>query len=529
MDSVTEVNQAESCQLYCMCYFALLVISTHLLASVSCALNGLRALQRSPFAAGQQSQPSLLSRGRATATLKVLRPRTAPLLAFNRADNPPPISSIPTSPASPQRLPPPLPENRLEVDKIYGGRWIVPLFDKVAERRIDDNTEDEYWVFPAFDDYRILRKDTNVAEIAIGGFAAGIVVELLVAVLSYPFDTVKTRLQAKPKRALKKYPKFGRLYDGFAPVLFTVPALSVFWATKDVVRAGIIGSVKQRLIPWPLLDTFATGIGATLGEAIYWMIKAPSEVLKTQQQAVAVQEEVRQELDVKLSKKGFLPSKQKDFLRSYKVSVGQDTVPRLQQQMEELNSLGIGMNRNISRDAKKRFISTAWQVLKAWPVLAIVDVPFVGLRVSTFVALHDTDLIQNGFTGDWLQYLFANVLAILLTTPLDVVRTQMLLKNRAIQELPSVVKELYDKEGLSAFVAGWSPRVLYNGLIIGTYWGIVRQGYNGIRNEFLLDVLDRVEAFLDALGAVVAHPDVMLGRFLPHVVDRVDLLKKMHL
>merc|ERR1712190_212990 len=99
---------------------------------------------------------------------------------------------------------------------------------------------------------------------------------------------VKTRLQANPKKALKQYPTLDRLYDGFGPVALTVPALSVFWATKDVVRTSILGAVKQGGVPFPVLDTFATGLGSILGESLYWTIKAPSEVLKTQLQAAAM-------------------------------------------------------------------------------------------------------------------------------------------------------------------------------------------------------------------------------------------------
>lgn len=297
--------------------------------------------------------------------------------------------------------------------------------------------------------FKILRKDTNFAEIAAGGLAAGMVVEFAVALLSYPFDTIKTRLQASPKNALVKYPNFNRLYDGFWPVALTVPLLAVFWATRDVVRTGIIGVVQQA-VPYEVLDTLATGIGAILGESIYWLLKTPGEVLSTQKQAALMEKEEG------------LEEWELDFITE-----------------------------------RRRSVPEGWDLfqesLQLWPVLAIADVSYLGLRVTIFTALHDSRLWRQGAVEDELLFVFANVIAVLLTTPLDVVRTQMVLRNSTFQEFPSVAQELYERDGLSAFVAGWTPRLLYNGFIVGLVWGFVRQFYDYIRAGFLVGVLDRLE------------------------------------
>eukprot|EP00746_Dinoflagellata_sp_MGD_P152368 gnl/MRDRNA2_/MRDRNA2_83617_c0_seq1.p1 gnl/MRDRNA2_/MRDRNA2_83617_c0~~gnl/MRDRNA2_/MRDRNA2_83617_c0_seq1.p1 ORF type:complete len:508 (+),score=46.84 gnl/MRDRNA2_/MRDRNA2_83617_c0_seq1:68-1591(+) len=364
------------------------------------------------------------------------------------------------------RLGPPTDAKTLEQNY---GPWVTSLLDSVAEVRVDDNTEDEYWVFPFDDSYRILRKETNVAEIAAGGLAAGIIVEFVVAFLSYPFDTVKTRLQAKPKEALQKYPSFANIYDGFGPVALTVPALAVFWATRDVVRTSIFYFVKQT-VPFPVLDTIATGIGATMGEALYWMIKTPSEVIKTRRQAVLMQTVTgRMTQDYNWDRTA--PKQKQNSLQTEFQVRDEDSSPM----------------------AVKQFKDILRQTVKAWPVLAVADVPYVGVRTSVFLALEYSGLVPSGVAENGFLFLFANTLAAVLTTPLDVLRTQMILRQKAIQELPSVVKELYRNDGLFAFVAGWSPRLVYNGLIIGFLWGFVRQGYDGIRAKILLDVIDRAE------------------------------------
>merc|ERR1712224_220807 len=141
------------------------------------------------------------------------------------------------------------------------------------------------------------------------------------------------------------------------------------------VRTSVIYAVKTGTVAWPLLDTFATSLGAILGEAMYWLIKSPSIVIKTRCQADAVQEE---------------PGSS-------------------------------GPSICFDSQARKQVKNIIVQAIKAWPVLAFTDVPFVGLRVAIFVALHDSELIPRGVTDDALLFLFANLVAVLLTTPLDVV------------------------------------------------------------------------------------------------------------
>lgn len=322
--------------------------------------------------------------------------------------------------------------------------WMAILLDSFAEVRIDDNTENEVWVLkgiPCVESYQVVRKNTSLLEIAVGGLAAGSVVEFIAAFLCHPFDTVTTRLQADPKRALRKYPTFKGLYDGFGPVALTVPLLAVFWATRDAVRKSIVVVVREGGFGLPSLPLYATTIASIAGESVYWLIKAPSQVLKTQQQVQRVE--------------------------------GAD-IPAVNEMPGDLIRKGI----------------------EAWPVLALVDVPYVGLRVGFFLALQDSGMVPPGAGEDALLYTVANVIAVMLTTPLDVVRTQMLLRGKPLQELPVVVQEIYDESGIFGFVAGWSPRLLYNGIIVGIIWGFVRQGYADVRARFFLEVLDKMEKVL---------------------------------
>jgi len=173
-------------------------------------------------------------------------------------------------------------------------RRVRQSFDRLLPVRVDSQSEDEYWIFdvPSAGQVKILRKRTSTAEVVIVGLLAGCIVELTVAVLLHPLDTLKTRLQTQPDRAGGKL-RFDRLFDGLRPVVSTVPLLSVFWAVKDVVRRSIIGFVTQRLSWVTWYDVIATGIAAGAGEAFYWALKTPGQLLKTRQQAEVVLEGAR--------------------------------------------------------------------------------------------------------------------------------------------------------------------------------------------------------------------------------------------
>ena len=176
---------------------------------------------------------------------------------------------------------------------------IAPMLDKWVAVKVDSDTENEYWVFGelplGLGPVRLLRKETTVLEVVVSGFVAGFLVEFSNALLLHPLDTLKTRLQTgqglvPPDPALL----YERLYDGFLPVLATVPALSIFWAVKDLVRKSLIGAVRATL-PSVLADILSSTLASACGEAAYVAVKTPGQVLKIGQQTALFEEDrVRQ-------------------------------------------------------------------------------------------------------------------------------------------------------------------------------------------------------------------------------------------
>eukprot|EP00438_Fugacium_kawagutii_P009371 Skav231277 [mRNA] locus=scaffold161:44514:45614:+ [translate_table: standard] len=171
---------------------------------------------------------------------------------------------------------------------------VAPVLDKIATVKVDSDTEDEYWVIdkiPLIGQFYVLRKQTTALEIVLSGFLAGFLVELSNALLLHPIDTFKTRLQrgtglASPDPALL----YQRLYDGLIPVLATVPALSIFWAVKDIVRKTLIVAIRAKL-PSPVADVISSTFASACGEAAYVAVKTPGQILKIKQQAAVLDED----------------------------------------------------------------------------------------------------------------------------------------------------------------------------------------------------------------------------------------------
>jgi len=345
-------------------------------------------------------------------------------------------------------------KNKVASESVESRRLIGKFLDQYASVRVDGNTENTYWVFgpelPYVGQIRVPRKETSDVEVIIGGFIAGSFVELSLALMLHPLDTLKTRLQrgSQASQPANRNIYLQRLFDGLGPVLATVPALSTFWAVKDVVRRQLITTV-QPLIPLPVLsDILATSVAAACGEAAYIAVKTPGQVLKTQQQVAAVDEEAGDILQV-----------------AWPEDLGEAS-------------------------------------LRSFPVLATVDVPQVGIRTGLFVALHDSNL-YNGPGSEILLFTIASTAAAFMCTPLDVARTQLLLSRRGVEDLPATLASIGTREGFEGLTAGWLPRLLWNGVTVGLVLGLCRLQYEDARTLVLVEVLDRLQEIIQPIFAQV--------------------------
>lgn len=372
------------------------------------------------------------------------------------------LQSPPLQPLQPLQPQQPLQRNaRIEPKQWNPKELVAPVLDKIAVVKVDSDTEDEYWVFdklPFLGQLYVLRKQTTALEIVLSGFVAGFLVELTNALLLHPIDTFKTRLQrgtglAAPDPSLL----YQRLYDGLIPVLATVPALSIFWAVKDIVRKTLIVAIRAKL-PSPVADVISSTFASACGEAAYVAVKTPGEVLKIKQQAAVLDEEA---------------------LR--------------QRYSSEDNSYS-------SQSFRSNPGALLEESLRSFPILCTVVVPQVAIRTAVFVALHDSAAFPSGAGSDILVFTVASAVASILCTPLDVARTQLVLRRQGVRHLGSTLQTIGEREGISGLMAGWLPRLFWNGLIVGSILGLCRLQYEDARAFFLVGVLDRFEDIIQPVS-----------------------------
>eukprot|EP00978_Attheya_sp_CCMP212_P002285 scaffold4708_cov55-Attheya_sp.AAC.2 len=121
---------------------------------------------------------------------------------------------------------------------------------------------------------------SGTMEESISGFVAGAALTVTKTAVKYPLDTVAVRLQMPG--ASYSIADLGALFEGSlrgisGPLVSNIPAGAVFFALKDATKASLKGSELPR---WA-----TTSIAVAVAQLPYWLIRNPSEVVKTRQQA----------------------------------------------------------------------------------------------------------------------------------------------------------------------------------------------------------------------------------------------------
>jgi len=119
---------------------------------------------------------------------------------------------------------------------------------------------------------------------SISGFISGSAVSTVKTMVKYPLDTATVRLQMpNTQYTLNNLPMlFSGSFDGIvAPLLSNIPAGAVFFAVKDATKTALKGS-DLGLPKWAL-----TSAAVAVALPPYWLIRNPSEVVKTRIQVRA--------------------------------------------------------------------------------------------------------------------------------------------------------------------------------------------------------------------------------------------------
>mmetsp|Transcript_29057 Transcript_29057/g.61845 ORF Transcript_29057/g.61845 Transcript_29057/m.61845 type:complete len:427 (+) Transcript_29057:198-1478(+) len=119
---------------------------------------------------------------------------------------------------------------------------------------------------------------------SISGFVSGSAVSTVKTLVKYPLDTATVRLQMPSTLfTIENLPAlFAGSLDGItAPLLSNIPAGAIFFAVKDATKSSLKES-GLGLPKWPL-----TSLAVAAALPPYWLIRNPSEVVKTRLQVGA--------------------------------------------------------------------------------------------------------------------------------------------------------------------------------------------------------------------------------------------------
>ncbi|KAH0559482.1 hypothetical protein GP486_004002 [Trichoglossum hirsutum] len=282
--------------------------------------------------------------------------------------------------------------------------------------------------------------ESPYARSLIAGGVAGTTVDISL----FPIDTLKTRLQSSS--GFVRSGGFSGIYKGVGSALVgSAPGAALFFVTYDsskkLLREArqandqLAGGLAQGT-PGSRSEPIEHMLAATLGEVAACSVRVPTEVVK--QRAQAVQH----------------PSS----LAALKDILGQRAV------------LGIG---------------GVWrEIYRGWSVTVMREVPFTMIQFPLWEAMKEyrrrttgrdvISAIESGLFGS-----VAGAVAAGITTPLDVLKTRMMLA-RERQPMLSLLSQILRDSGPRAFFAGIGPRVFWISAGGAIFLGSYQWAYNAL-------------------------------------------------
>ncbi|PFH60308.1 hypothetical protein XA68_11154 [Ophiocordyceps unilateralis] len=254
----------------------------------------------------------------------------------------------------------------------------------------------------------------------LAGALAGTVVDLSL----FPLDTLKTRLQSS--RGFFAGGGFSNIYRGVgSAVVGSAPGAAFFFCTYEAAKEQLADVVPEPVV--------AHVLAASLGEVAACAVRVPTEVVKQRAQA------------------GLHGGSSAAALRAVLASGSLSTVWR-----ELYRGWGITVFRELPFTAIQ---FPLWEAMRDWR------------RRSAPVAGHDASALESAVFGT-----VAGAVAAALTTPLDVIKTRVMLSAQRLS-VRHVVRNMVRDEGLRPFFAGLAPRVTWisigGAIFLGSYqWAI---------------------------------------------------------
>ncbi|KAA8565864.1 hypothetical protein MFRU_006g03870 [Monilinia fructicola] len=276
---------------------------------------------------------------------------------------------------------------------------------------------------------------SNFTPALLAGALAGTTVDLTL----FPLDTLKTRLQSS--EGFIASGGFTGVYRGVgSAIIGSAPGAALFFCTYEATKTAF---ARRR----DVLGTHVSGKGkavehmvaASLGEVAACAVRVPTEVVKQRAQA----------------------GQYSSSLLTLKAILGQ---------------------------YKHIGITGVWRELyRGWSVTIMREVPFTIIQFPLWESMkayrkrgsgRDTvSAVESGLMGS-----LAGAVAAAATTPLDVLKTRMMLEK---EKKPTrvLLKEIVARDGPKAFFAGIGPRVMWISIGGAIFLGSYQWAYNELARE----------------------------------------------
>ena len=282
------------------------------------------------------------------------------------------------------------------------------------------------------------RKSPTFTTALLSGAFAGTTVDLSL----YPLDTLKTRLQSST--GFLASGGFTGIYRGVgSAIIGSAPGAALFFCTYEYTKTFLSARRHSKQVTEGDSGEWAAPIehmlAASLGEVAACAVRVPTEVVKQRAQA------------------GQYPSS----LGALKGILGQ------------YRSIGV---------------PGVWMELyRGWSITIMREVPFTVIQFPLWESMKEYRRRKSGKDGisAWESALFGSAsgaIAAGVTTPLDVLKTRMMLAKEKTPMIP-LLRHILRDSGPSAFFAGIGPRVLWISAGGAIFLGSYQWAYNSLSGE----------------------------------------------
>ena len=134
---------------------------------------------------------------------------------------------------------------------------------------------------------------------------------------------------------------------------------------------------------------------------------------------------------------------------------------------------------------------------RRWPTLFAAELPYSLLRILGLAALDATTPTKGGVLDATARTVAVAVVAALLTTPLDVARTRVLLRTApgaAESGPPALAATLAEVAAEGSLFSGAALRVAYTGVVVAAFIPLRTLFYVGLRDWIILDEVFQFDA-----------------------------------